>query len=185
MLAVPSSAPFRPYNAPNPSGGLMKPTIAARAADLIRQCRVASLATVHDYAPRVSMTPFAMLQEPFAFVVLVSRLSAHTADMLADPRVALLVVEPERQGEPVHALARLSVQGDARPLAPDDVNYVAGRAAYSSRFPDMTALFELADFTLFAIRPTTARMVAGFADAHSLTPTALAEAVAPSAGGTQ
>jgi putative heme iron utilization protein len=156
----------------------MKQETARRAAELVRQCRVATLGTLHDNAPLVSMVPFAVLQAPFAFIVLVSGLSAHTRDMLADPRVSLLVMEPEVAGAPVHALARISVSGEARPIRPDDPSFVAARAAYAARFPDMTGLFELGDFGLFAIRPVAVRVVAGFAQAHTIEPDTLAQALA-------
>ncbi len=155
----------------------MKDEAARRGAELVRRCRVAALGTLHDHAPQVSMVPYAVLQAPFAFVLLVSGLASHTRDMLADPRVSLLAMEPEVAGEPVHALARISVTAEARPVRPDDVNFVAARAAYAARFPDMTGLFELGDFGLFALRPRAVRVVAGFAQAHSISPDTLAEAL--------
>jgi putative heme iron utilization protein len=156
----------------------MKHEAAARAAQLLHDCRAAALGTVSDGAPRVSATPFAVLPEPFAFVVLVSGLSAHTRDMLADPRVALLAAEPERPDANVHALARVSIQGEARPLPAGDALYSAARARYETRFPEMRALFDLGDFVLFGIRPTSVRVVSGFAQAASVTPDSLAAAVA-------
>jgi hypothetical protein len=38
-------------------------------------------------------------------------------------------------------------------------------------------MFEMPDFSLFAIRPTSIRLVAGFAQAATLTPEALAAAL--------
>jgi len=67
------------------------------------------------------------------------------------------------------------MQGEAEPIARDSPRYAAARAAYSARFPDMVGLFELGDFTLFAIVPAVVRVVAGFAQAASVTPESLAE----------
>lgn len=159
----------------------MKDEVAARAATLLAQCRVAALGTLHGHAPAVSMTPYALVPAPFMLVVLVSGLSAHTRDMQADPRVGLLVMEPEHAGANVHALARIALQGEAEPLAPEAAGYAAARAAYLARFPAMAGLFDLGDFGLFAIRPNAVRVVAGFAQAHSLTPETLAAAVANAA----
>lgn len=158
-------------------GATMNDEVAAGAAALLAQCRVAALGTLHEGAPAVSMTPYAIVPAPFMFVVLVSGLSAHTRDMQADPRVALLIMEPEHAGANVHALARISVQGEAEPLPPEGIDYAAAHAAYLARFPSMAGLFDLGDFALYAIRPTAVRVVAGFAQAHSLTPATLAGAL--------
>jgi putative heme iron utilization protein len=155
----------------------VKERAAERAAELLRRHRVAALATVRDGAPGVAMTPFALLADPLALIVLVSGLSAHTKDMRADPRVAVLVAETETDGLSVHTLARVSMQGRARPLDADDALFDATRRAYAARFPDMTGLFALADFALFAIEPAAVRVVSGFAQAASITPAALAAAV--------
>jgi hypothetical protein len=56
-------------------------------------------------------------------------------------------------------------------------DYGVARAAYAARFPDHAFLFELGDFELFALVPRTIRVVAGFAQAASITPGALAQAV--------
>lgn len=155
----------------------MKDAAAARAAALCLATRTAALATLHDGAPSVSMTPYAVLASPFAFVVHVSGLAAHTRDMVADPRVALLVVQ-EDGAAPAHARARVAMQGIARPLDAGDPRQGPARESYLSRFPDMAGLFELGDFRLFAIEPTSVRVVLGFAQATSLTPATFASAFA-------
>src|SRR6266704_2502162 len=126
----------------------MKEQTAIVAADLVRRCKVSALGTLHEGAPSVSMVPYAIIKDPFAFVVLVSVLSAHTGDMLESPSVALMIVEPESETKPPHALARVSVQGRAQPIAKTDPRYATARASYLARFADMSGLFELGDFTL-------------------------------------
>jgi putative heme iron utilization protein len=155
----------------------MKEAAAVRAGALVARTMTASLGTLHEGAPSVTMVPFAPLREPFGFVVLVSDLASHTRDMVAEARVALLVVEREGGDTPPHALARVAVQGLAHRLDPADPRHAAARAAYEGRFPDMAGLFELGDFRLFAIAPTTVRVVLGFAQATSLTPATLAAAL--------
>ena len=154
----------------------MKSEAARRAARLLRECRVAALGTLHDGAPAVSMVPYAVVADPFALVVLVSALSAHTRDMRQSPRVALMATEPEHPDRPVHALARVSLDVQAIPLEHADEHHAAAQAAYAARFPDMTMLFGLGDFALFTLAPLAVRAVFGFAQAHSLTPAALARA---------
>jgi len=155
----------------------VKERAAGRAADLVRRHRVAALGTLHDGAPSVTMTPFALIADPMLLVVLVSGLASHTKDMHRDGRVGILVTEPESDGLSVHTLARVSMQCVARALSPDDPLHDAARRAYAARFPDMTGLFSLGDFELFAIEPTSVRVVSGFAQAASITPGSLAEAV--------
>ena len=156
---------------------LEKEPLAGRAAELVRRCKVAALGTLHDGAPSVSMVPYAIIADPLTFVVLVSGLSAHTREMFRNPNVALMIMEPETDTKPPHTLARVSMQAKAESLAPDDLRLGAARAAYVARFPDMVGLFELGDFTLFAIAATTVRVIAGFAQAASITPASLARGV--------
>jgi hypothetical protein len=160
----------------------MKEPTAIVAADLVRRCKVSALGTLHEGAPSVSMAPYAIIEEPFAFIVLVSTLSAHTGDMLKNPSVALMIVEPETDPNPPHALARVSVQGGAQPIAKTDPRYAAARASYMARFPDMAGLFELSDFTLVAIDPAMVRVVAGFAQAATITPASLAQCICRASG---
>ena len=155
----------------------MKEPSAARAAGLVRGCKVAALGTLQHAVASVSMVPYAIIEDPFAFVVLVSALSAHTKAMLGDPNVALMIMEPESDTKPPHTLARVSMQGRAEPISQDDPRFDAARAAYSARFPDMVGLFALGDFNLFAIAPAAVRVIAGFAQAASITPASFARSV--------
>jgi putative heme iron utilization protein len=155
----------------------MKEEAAERAAELVRRCRVAALGTLRRGAPGVSMVPYAILAEPFAFAVLVSTLSAHTREMLADGNVGMMILEPESESRQPHALARVSMQGKAAPIPPGNPRHDAASAAYRARFPDMAGLFELSDFHLFAIVPADVRVVTGFAQAATISPASLADAL--------
>jgi hypothetical protein len=64
--------------------------------------------------------------------------------------------------------SHVSLQADARTLARDEADYVAARAAYLARFPDAAEMFELRDFSILALRPVSARLVAGFGRACRL-----------------
>jgi hypothetical protein len=123
------------------------------------------------------MVPYAIIEHPIAFIVLVSTLSAHTREMLVDGNVGLMIMEPESDTRSAHTLARVSMQGKAEPIAQNAPRYGAARAAYSARFPDMVGLFELGDFTLFAIAPTVVRVITGFAQAASITPASFADSM--------
>lgn len=146
----------------------MRDDAAARASELVRRTRVAALATVHGGAPGVALVPYAIAPAAAGLLVLVSALSAHTRDMLADPHVALLIAEADRDGGPPHALARVSLQAKAAAIPRDGAAFAAARDAYAARFPDMAMLFDLGDFTLFLLVPTAVRVVSGFAQARTL-----------------
>ena len=112
------------------------------------------------------------------FFIHVSGLASHTADMLAHPRVSLMVMAPQTPDVLPQALPRVSVQGVAERLLSDDAEYAAARAAYLARFPDSAPMFGFSDFSLFRITPKNARFVGGFAQAASLTPLNIEQALA-------
>jgi putative heme iron utilization protein len=113
----------------------------------------------------------------------VSSLAAHTRDMLASPEVCLLVTAPESPGAMPQSLARVSLPGVAAFVAPDHPDHAPLKATYLAKFPDAADLFTLGDFSIVAITPTSARLVAGFARAHTLEPAALADALASTTPG--
>lgn len=145
--------------------------------ELLARRKVAALGTLHDMAPYVSMVPFALLEDGSAFLIHVSELSAHTQDMLTDPRVSLLVTGDESAGTLPQELARVTVLGEARRIDEETPEHETAMARYLERFPDSAPMFGFADFSLFAIRPASLRWIGGFAAAQSLTPEELAEAV--------
>lgn len=92
---------------------------------------VAALGTLHRGAPAVSMVPFVLPAGETRVFIHVSALATHTADMRSHPRVSLLVMaEPGADASP-QALARVSLQADARTLARDEADHAAARAATS------------------------------------------------------
>src|SRR5262245_33244276 len=146
-------------------------------AKLVHGRSVAALGTLHAGWPFVSMVPYAVLPGGDAFVIHVSRLAAHTEDMLADPRVSLLIMQPEGADVPAQAIARVTIVGEARAIEKSSAEERACREAYIGRFPDAEPLTGFADFSFFVIRPTRARFVAGFAQATSVTAETLSKAL--------
>ena len=153
----------------------MDPELAQRLRTLLETQRIASLGTLHTGEPYVSMVPFALLPTEPGFVIHVSRLAAHTNDMLASPQVSLMVVAPQDPEVPPQALARVTIQGNATQLVDSAPGLAEAKQAYLSRFPQSATMFELPDFSLFAIRPRSIRFIGGFAQARSITPEGLAE----------
>jgi heme iron utilization protein len=122
---------------------------------------------LHQGAPFVSMVTYAVATDG-SFILHVSRLAAHTRDMLDSPDVSLLITESEASGKTPQALARVTVQGRAEMLDRDSEKNTDARAAYLSRFPDAAPLFEFSDFNIFIIKPVSARFIAGFGQAVTL-----------------
>jgi putative heme iron utilization protein len=143
---------------------------------LIQGRMIAALGTLHQGAPFVSMVPYAVARDG-SFVLHVSRLAAHTRDMLDKPDVSLLITESEASGKMPQALARVMVQGGAQMLDRDSEKSAVAREVYLSRFPDAAPLFEFSDFNMFIIEPVSARVVAGFGQAVTITGEELATAL--------
>jgi len=156
----------------------MDPSIAPALRALLKAQRIASLGTLHDGEPHVSMVPFAVLPRGPDFVIHVSALAAHTGHMLADSKVSLMVVAPESPDVSPQAMARLTVQGEALKIPHAAATYPEAREAYLRRFPESAPMFALADFSLFAVRARLARFVGGFAQARTLTADGLATILA-------
>ena len=135
---------------------------------LIHGRMTAALGTLHEGVPFVSMVPYAVARDG-GFILHVSRLAAHTRDMLDKPDVSLLITESEASGKMPQALARVTVQGRAEMLDRESEKHTDARKVYLSRFPDAAPLFEFSDFNIFVIEPVSARVIAGFGQAITIT----------------
>lgn len=155
----------------------MTPDHAQLLRDLLRTQEVAALGTLHRGQPYVSMVPFALRPGGTDFIIHVSQLAAHTRDMLAHPPVSLLVMARPAPGVTAQETARITVQGEALQLARDTPDYASAKAAYLARFPQSEMMFGFADFSLFAIVPESIRFVGGFAQATTISPATLADAL--------
>lgn len=156
---------------------------ASPTADILRSLLVsrstAALATLHDGLPFASMVPIAVASTPagLRLVTHVSRLAAHTRDMLAAQEVCLLITAPESAAL-LQALPRVSIPAVAEFIPRDHADYAMLEAAYLAKHPRAADLFQLGDFSIVAFAPLSARFVAGFGSAHTLTPEALAAVAA-------
>jgi heme iron utilization protein len=142
-------------------------TEALRA--LLRSRRVAALGTLgDDDAPFVSMVPYAIEAASGSLVIHVSALAPHTRNLQNRLKASMLVVAPEVEGEPVHALPRVTLQCEAYPLEPNSAAWQVGLDAYVERFPEARYMTQLGDFMFFALQVHGARQVAGFGAARSV-----------------
>jgi putative heme iron utilization protein len=129
---------------------------------LIREQRIAALGTLREGFPEVSMVPVAVEPDGSAFYFHASALAHHTQNILREPRVSLMLSEPDDWGRDPQTLARIAVRGEARALPREGTAYERVRAMYLERFPESAAHFALGDFALYRIEPVAARYVAGF-----------------------
>lgn len=146
----------------------MNSDMSAVLRSLLNDRSVAALGTLNNDEPFVSMVPFAVARTGKCLIIHVSRLAAHTQNMQRHGRVSVMVVEPEVPDKMPQSLARVTIQGIARELSRDDPDYASWRKVYLERIPDAAGLFEFGDFSLFLIEITSARLVAGFAQAVTL-----------------
>jgi putative heme iron utilization protein len=144
---------------------------------LLQERSVVALGTLQDNEPYVSMVPFAVAPSGKSLIIHTSRLAAHTQNMKRNERVSVLVTEPEGSDKMPQSLARVTIQGIAREARVDEADYPRWREAYLGRFPNAAPMFEFADFSLFLIDVTSARLVAGFAQAVTIDADSFAAAV--------
>jgi heme iron utilization protein len=145
----------------------------ASLAALIRDQRIAHLATLRGGAPMASMTLYLPERDFSAFWVHVSRLAWHTQDMSQDARVALSIAEADDGRADPFTLRRVTIRGEAAQVA------AGPKQSWLARFPEQAINFELADFSFWRIAPRDARFVAGFGKIHNLSAAGLSRAAAP------
>ncbi|MCX7432239.1 MAG: pyridoxamine 5'-phosphate oxidase family protein [Planctomycetia bacterium] len=164
----------------------MDPAASHLLGELIRGRSVASLATLHVGLPFASMVPYAVWHddatERLLLVTHVSRLSAHTRDMLETPQVCLLITAPETgedlESVPPQALPRVSIPAVASFIDREHADYSSLALAYLEKFPFAADWFQLGDFSIVAFAPSgSARFIAGFARAMTVSVAQLRAAI--------
>ena len=123
------------------------------------------------------MVPFAIDPASASLVIHISALAAHSQNLKVRPQASLMVAEGEVAGEPVHALARVSIEVVAAWAEPGSALAAQCRAAYLARFPEAEPMTALGDFRFVRLSPQGARQVAGFGAARSLGADELAQAL--------
>jgi putative heme iron utilization protein len=130
------------------------PQRAART--LLREARSGALATLMTASgdPYCSLVNVATAADGSP-LLLISRLAVHTKNILADPRVSLMLDE-RRAGDPLEG-ARVMLMGSA--AVTDDAN---ARRRYLERQPEAKMFADFADFAFYRIALKGAHLVAGF-----------------------
>jgi len=140
---------------------------AKLARSLLRRSRQGALATLMagSGAPYCSLVNVASHPDGSP-ILLISRLAVHTQNILADPRVSLMLDE-RAGGDPLEG-SRLMLAGRAEQVAGDDAAIL--RRRYLNAHPSAEAFVDFADFSFFRIRPSGTHLVAGFGRIVDLEP---------------
>jgi len=110
-------------------------------------CSLVNVATAADGAP----------------LLLISKLAVHTKNILADPRVSLMI-DQRKEGDPLQG-GRIMLMGTAAATDDQDV-----RRRYLDRQPEAEMFAGFADFAFYRISLKSAHLVAGFGRIVDLKP---------------
>ena len=163
--ALPGTMPARlPENAQPPAD--FNP--AAVAKELLRTIRAGTLATLdrntgHPFASLVNVATDA----DGSPMILVSRLSTHTANLEADGRASILLAETGK-GDPL-AHPRLTVLGAMTRVAREAADEARLRRRFLARHPKSELYAGFADFSFWRMGVVSAHLNGGFARAADLT----------------
>lgn len=141
-----------------------------RLQRLVRQRRWAALATsAANGAPMASMVGYVCGEDSTVIYLHLSRLAAHTGNLLANGKAALVIGEDDDGSGDPQELERVTLQGRVIVVARDSDEHRRARDRYLERLPASEQLFEFPDFLLFRLDVAQARFVGGFAQARSFT----------------
>jgi putative heme iron utilization protein len=137
------------------------------ARSLLRRSRQGALATLMPDSgdPYCSLVNVASDWDGSP-ILLISRLALHTRNILADPRVSLMLDE-RAEGDPLEG-ARIMLAGRAEQAGGADQLIL--RRRYLNAHPPAEVFVNFKDFSFFRIRPAAAHLVAGFGRIVDLTP---------------
>lgn len=137
------------------------------AKKLMREARSGALATLMTGSgdPYCSLVNVASAADGSP-LLLISRLAVHTKNILADPRVSLMLDE-RKEGDPLEG-ARVMLMGRAAVI--DDPE---ARRRYLARQPEAEMFASFGDFAFYKIELSGAHLVAGFGRIVDLKPSDL------------
>jgi putative heme iron utilization protein len=138
------------------------PVIACKK--LLREARSGALATLMPGAgdPYCSLVNVATAFDG-APLLLLSKLAIHTRNILADPRVSLMLDE-RKEGDPLQG-ARIMLMGRAAPTQDEN-----DRRRYLARQPEANMFVGFADFAFYRVEISAVHLVAGFGRIVDLKP---------------
>ena len=150
------------------------------AKTLIRTARHASLATLEgrDGFPSASLAALATDSDGTPHI-LMSRLSNHTRNLLADPRASLLIGDIGKGDALAHP--RITLFAKAREMACGGVEHVRARRRFLAKNPKAALYVDFGDFLFMAFDIERVSLNGGFGKAFELTPADLLCNASPAA----
>jgi putative heme iron utilization protein len=145
-------------------------------ATVIRDHPWAALATQGSEGAEASWVAYVAEADFSGFLLHLSRLAAHTRNLLENPRACLAVSERDQEDRDPQELARVMIQGSVAIIPPETTDYRISANRYQQRLPQAKRLFTFSDFLLLRLIPTSVRFVGGFARAYTLDAGQLQEA---------
>jgi putative heme iron utilization protein len=145
-------------------------------ARLVLGERWAAVATLEDGGPVATMVAYAAEPGLEGLLLFVSLLSAHTRNMLENPRVSVAVSAPDTGDGDPQLLPRVSLKGLVSEIDRPSSDFDAAAARYVARFPSAEMRFQLGDFKLLRFVVDEGRYVGGFARAFTVSGAELREA---------
>ena len=137
------------------------------ARSLLRRSRQGALATLTAGSGDPYCSLVNVASHPDASpILLISRLALHTANILGDSRVSLMLDE-RAEGDPLEG-SRIMLAGRAEGASSEDLGIL--RRRYLNAHPSAEAFVNFKDFSFFRIRPRGAHLVAGFGRIVDLKP---------------
>jgi len=152
---LPENAPAADFDARSVAKGLLR-TIPAGALATIDRNTGHPFASLVNVAHDVDGSP----------LILVSRLSTHTANLEQDGRASLLLASAGR-GDPL-AYPRLTVLGAFMSIGREDANEPRMRRRFLARHPKSELYAGFADFSFWRLNVVSAHLNAGFGRAADL-----------------
>lgn len=143
-------------------------TARGLARELVRGARSGSLATLtREGHPFASLSSLAT-DSYGTPLILVSALSGHTGNLLADPRCSLLVARPGK-GDPL-AHPRITLLARAERIDRQSEDGIRIRRRFLARQPKAALYADFGDFSFFALKIERASLNGGFGKAYDLQP---------------
>jgi putative heme iron utilization protein len=133
-----------------------------------QQFRSLLLATASkDGTPEASYAPF--YKDGRDFCIYISELSRHTANLAANPRASVLLIENEQDAGHLFARRRLTYQCRCEEVVRATEPFERTMDAFETHFGNFIGMIrKLEDFHLYRLTPITGTYVAGFARAFEL-----------------
>ena len=118
--------------------------------------------------PEASYAPCILFEGDY--YLFLSQLASHTANLIHNPVLGLMLIEDQSEVSNSFARRRISLQGRAQPVERGSDIFKRVINLFHQRFGKVMGMIEpLPDFQLFCVRVTSGRFVRGFGQAYELT----------------